>query len=222
MTDTGGMRLLASRRDADVFDLGDGRVLRRHKDGRPATNQADLLRHAASHGYPVPVLYNASGPDLILEKLDGPEMQQVIQPSNLDELATLLADLHRQLHAIPPMPGLRVAFGEPTSLLHLDLHPRNVLMTSRGPVVIDWANAANGPGQADVALMWVIGKTSRIEGPPSVQTFRDRFLDTFLKRASDADFERVLPAVAAWRRRDPNVTDDERAAIDRLLAGWSG
>lgn len=159
------MRLLASGRDADVFDLGDGRVLRRHKDGRPATKQADLLRYAASQGYPVPVLHDASGPDLILEKLDGPEMQQVIQPWNLDAIASLLADLHRRLHAIPPMPGLRTEFGEPTSLLHLDLHPRNVLMTSRGPIVIDWANAANGPGQADVALMWVIesprGSTGR-------------------------------------------------------------
>lgn len=216
------MRLLASGRDADVFDLGDGRVLRRHKNGRPATKQADLLRYAASQGYPVPVLHDASGPDLILEKLDGPEMQQVIRPWNLDAIASLLADLHRRLHAIPPMPGLRTEFGEPTSLLHLDLHPRNVLMTSRGPIVIDWANAANGPGQADVALMWVIGKSSRIDGPLWVRgllgAFRGRFLDTFLRRAADGDFERVLHAVAEWRKRDANVTDDERAAIDRLLA----
>jgi tRNA A-37 threonylcarbamoyl transferase component Bud32 len=216
------MKLLASGRDADVFDLGDGRVLRRHKDGRPATKQAELLRYAASHGYPVPALHDASGPDLVLEKLDGPEMQQVIRPWNLDAIATLLADLHRGLHAIPPMPGLRVEFGEPTSLLHLDLHPRNVLMTSRGPVVIDWANAANGPGQADVALMWVIGKTSRIDGPPSLHAFREQFLGTFLRQAADPGFDRVLPAVAEWRKRDRNVTDDERAAIDKLLATHRG
>src|SRR5688572_25758732 len=74
---TGSMRLLASGRDADVFDLGDGRVLRRHKDGRPATKQAELLTYAASHGYPVPALHDASGADLVLEKLDGPEMQQM-------------------------------------------------------------------------------------------------------------------------------------------------
>lgn len=215
------MRLLASGRDADVFDLGDGRVLRRHKDGRPATKQAELLAYAASHGYPVPVLHDASGADLVLERLDGPEMQQTFRPENIDELATVLAGLHTRLHAIPPMPGLDREFGEPTSLLHLDLHPRNVLMTSRGPVVIDWANAANGPGQADVALMWVIGKTSRIDGDPAerarIGAGRDRFLDTFLREAADEDFERVLPAVAQWRKRDPNVTEEERAAIDGLL-----
>jgi tRNA A-37 threonylcarbamoyl transferase component Bud32 len=168
------------------------------------------------------MLHDASGPDLVLEKLNGPEMQDLLRPWNLGSHARTLADLHRRLHAIPPMPGLDTRFGEPTSLLHLDLHPRNVLMTSRGPVVIDWGNAANGPGQADVALMYVIGKTSRIDGPAWQgivgPLFRDRFLGAFRAGAADADFAQVLPAVAEWRKRDRNVTADERAAVDRLLA----
>jgi hypothetical protein len=216
------MRLLASGRDADVYDLGDGRVLRRHKDGRPATKQADLLRYAAAHGYPVPVLHDASGPDLVLEKLDGPGMQTVLRPWNLGPNARILADLHRRLHQIPPMPGLTTKFGEPRSLLHLDLHPRNVLLTARGPVVIDWANAANGPGEADVALMYVIGKTSTIDGrglmPVMLRALRDRFLDLFVLAAAEPGFAAVLPAVAQWRKRDENVTPTERAALDRLLA----
>jgi Phosphotransferase enzyme family len=216
------MRLLASGRDADVFDLGDGRVLRRHKDGRPATKQADLLRYAAAHGYPVPVLHDASGADLVLEKLDGPEMQATLRPWNLGRNARLLADLHRRLHDIPPMPGLTTIFGEPRSLLHLDLHPRNVLLTSRGPVVIDWANAANGPGEADVALMYVIGKTSTIDGPglmtAMLRLSRDRFLDLFVAAAAEPGFAAVLPAVTEWRKRDENVTPTEQAALDRLLA----
>ena len=216
------VRLIASGRDADVFDLGDGRVLRRHKDGRPATKQADLLRYVAARGYPVPVLYDASGPDLVLERLDGPELQQTMGPRNIGRPARILADLHRRLHEIPPMPGLDSAFGEPRSLLHLDLHPRNVLMTARGPVVIDWANAANGPGQADVALMYVIGKTSRIDGPAwrraLLGMFRDRFLDAFVAAAADGEFAAVLPVVAEWRKQDRNVTPGERAAIDRLVA----
>jgi Ser/Thr protein kinase RdoA (MazF antagonist) len=216
------MRLIASGRDADVFDLGDGRVLRRHKDGRPATKQADLLRYAAAHGYPVPALHDASGADLVLEKLDGPEMQQVLRPWNLGRYARILAGLHRRLHEVPPMPGLEARFGEPQALLHLDLHPRNVLLTSRGPVVIDWANAANGPGQADVALMYVIGKTTQIDGPLAaramLRALRGRFISAFVSSAADAEFARVLPAVAEWRRHDENVTPAERAAIDRLLA----
>ena len=216
------MRLIASGRDADVFDVGDGRVLRRHRDGRPATKQAELLRYAAVHGYPVPALHDASGPDLVIEKIDGPELQQILRPWNLGRVARVLAELHRRLHALPPMPGLETPFGEPRSLLHLDLHPRNVLMASRGPVVIDWANAANGPGQADVALVYVIGKTSPVGGPPIagrlLRLGRDRFLEAFLAGAADEGFGSVLPLVAAFRRRDPNVTPGERAAVDRLLA----
>lgn len=216
------MRLIARGRDADVFDLGDGRVLRRHRDGRPATKQAELLRYVAAHGYPVPTLHDASGPDLVIEKVDGPELQQTVRPWNLGRVARVLAQLHRQLHALPPMPGLESRFGEPRSLLHLDLHPRNVLLAARGPVVIDWANAANGPAQADVALMYLIGKTSRIDGPraarPVLALARDRFLDAFVAGAADGDFASVLPLVAEFRKRDPNVTPDERAAVDRLLA----
>ena len=216
------MRLLASGRDADVFDLGDGRVLRRHKDGRPATKQADLLRYAAAHGYPVPVLLDASGADLVLEKLDGPEMQAALRPWNVGRNARILADLHRRLHEIPPMPGLSTKFGEPRSLLHLDLHPRNVLLTSRGPVVIDWANAANGPAEADVAVMHVIGKTSTIDGPGlmpvMLRALRDRFLDEFVTAGAEPGFAAVLPAVIEWRKRDENVTPTEQAALDRLLA----
>ena len=120
------------------------------------------------------------------------------------------------------MPGLATRFGEPGSLLHLDLHPRNVLLTARGPVVIDWANAANGPGAADVALMYVIGKTSTIDGrgivPLVLRTFRDRFLDAFVAAAAEPGFAAVLPAVARWRKADENVTATERAAVDRLVA----
>ena len=38
-----------------------------------------------------------------------------------------------------------------TSLCHGDFHPDNVVMTGRGPVIIDWATAATGPPEADVA-----------------------------------------------------------------------
>jgi len=190
--------------------------------GGPRRSRPSLIRYAAAHGYPVPALHDASGADLVLEKLDGPEMQTVLRPWNVGRYARILADLHRRLHELPPMPGLATRFGEPRSLLHLDLHPRNVLLTSRGPVVIDWANAANGPGAADVALMYVIGKTSTIDGPgpmPLVlRTLRDRFLDTFVAAAAEPGFAAVLPAVTEWRKRDENVTPAERAELDRLLA----
>ncbi len=41
-------------------------------------------------------------------------------------------------------------------LLHLDLHPGNVILGPSGPVVIDWTNAPVGDPAVDAALTWVI------------------------------------------------------------------
>jgi hypothetical protein len=52
---------------------------------------------------------------------------------------------------VPPVMQRAVA-DAPSSLLHLDLHPFNILIDADGePVVIDWANAARGPAVLDVA-----------------------------------------------------------------------
>jgi aminoglycoside phosphotransferase (APT) family kinase protein len=63
----------------------------------------------------------------------------------------VLADLHTRLHAVA---SRSADSGE--RVLHLDLHPANVLLTARGPVLIDWANARDGPPDLDVALTAVI------------------------------------------------------------------
>jgi hypothetical protein len=47
---------------------------------------------------------------------------------------------------------------------------------------------------------------------------RARFLGAFRDAAADAGFAVVLPAVAAWRKRDRYGTATERATIDRPLA----
>nr|WP_240496840.1 phosphotransferase [Streptomyces torulosus] len=44
----------------------------------------------------------------------------------------------------------------PTRVLHLDLHPENVLLTPDGPRVIDWANAEEGPPGLDWGMSAVI------------------------------------------------------------------
>jgi hypothetical protein len=70
--------------------------------------------------------------------------------------------------------------------------------------------------------MYVIGKTSTIEGPGLeaviIRSLRDRFLDTFVAAAAEPGFAAVLPAVTEWRKRDENVTPTEQAELDRLLA----
>ena len=63
--------------------------------------------------------------------------------------------LHRRLAAVPVgdlvRAGWRPASVRPTSILHLDFHPDNIMLTPDGPVVFDWTNATIGPAAADVA-----------------------------------------------------------------------
>lgn len=60
--------LIAHGRAADVFDLGDGRVLRRYRSvpvDRLVEREAAVMTHLAAHGYPVPRVHDAAGADLI-------------------------------------------------------------------------------------------------------------------------------------------------------------
>ena len=93
-------------------------------------------------------------------------------------------------------------------LIHVDFHPDNVLLSERGPVVIDWANSRSGKPAFDVAMTWVIVATSGgamgvcSRGSPPA------------RRRSRGSAE--LPAAGEFRIADPNVTDAERERVRRL------
>lgn len=221
------MHLIGSGRDADVFALDDRRVLRRYRSGRSAEHEAAVMEHARGAGYPVPEVYDASGPDLILRRVAGRTMADDLRrgPWRMGAHAKLLADLHRRLHAIEAPAGLRAPLGDGTSLLHLDLHPQNVLVSRDGPWVIDWANAARGPAEADVALTFVIvGVVPRARSPLDrvADALRKRFAAEFLIAADLPAVRGMLPRAIAFRAADANVTREEREALrsisDRLIA----
>ncbi|MER5947118.1 phosphotransferase [Streptomyces sp. NPDC001904] len=148
-----GLPLLGSGRTADVYALDDGWVLRRHREGWDTRREAELMTYVHGHGYPVPRVRPVTGPlpgDLVMERLAGPTQAEAAlrgEVSPVDaghELGLLL----RQLHALPPRSAGQV--------LHLDLHPENVIRTPRGPVVIDWANAEEGAPALDWAMSALI------------------------------------------------------------------
>ncbi len=118
---------IAAGREADVFALDDERVLRRYRSAEDVTAETAVMRYAAEHGYPVPRVHAARGPDLILERLNGPTMGEALVAGQLSvpDGAAITADLLRHLHTLP------------RTILHLDLHPENVLLTERGPAVLD-------------------------------------------------------------------------------------
>jgi tRNA A-37 threonylcarbamoyl transferase component Bud32 len=133
------VKLVASGRASEIFDLEDGRVLRRFKGGGDPEREALVMRHAAVHGYPVPCVLEVRGDALVLERIEGPSMLADLRrrPWTFRRRVSVLAELHKQLHEIAAPPGLADADGG-DRLLHLDLHPENVIMSPAGPVVIDW------------------------------------------------------------------------------------
>jgi Ser/Thr protein kinase RdoA (MazF antagonist) len=131
--------LVGAGRACDVYDLGNSRVLRRYRVPFDVQAEADLMRYLDEAGYPVPKVYDADGPDLVMERLDGRDMLAELgrKPWLVRPYGRLLAELHNRLHEIQAPKGLATAFEPGDRVLHLDLHPGNVMLTSRGPVVID-------------------------------------------------------------------------------------
>jgi aminoglycoside phosphotransferase (APT) family kinase protein len=187
------------------------------------------MEYARQHGYPVPAVDELSddGTNLVMERLDGSSMVAVLdkQPWTLKRQGTVLADLHQRLHQIPAPDWLPVApCGSGDRLVHLDLHPLNVMLTSKGPVVIDWANAARGDPAYDVADAWVLFATADAPGNSLERSLaavaRRIFLRNFLGDL-DADAARaVIPAAVGHRLTDRNMTESEKERMRRLSA-WS-
>ncbi len=207
--------LLASGRDADVFEYGPGRVLRRYRRGGDTAHEADVMRHVAAHGFPVPTVLAAGGPDLVLERLHGPTALQALLDGLVGPgfVGAQLADLHRRLHAVPartsPAPGRVV--------VHLDLHPDNVMLTSRGPVVIDWRNAAEGPADLDVALSAVILAQVAVDEAHPLASPAATLLGAFLDRVGGSPLTALDHAVEL-RRHDPALDPGERERLDAAAA----
>lgn len=215
--------LIGRGRDADVYASGPGRVLRRYRRPHATLDEAAVMRHVREQGYPAPEVFEVSGPDITMERADGPTMLADLsrRPWRLASHARLLAQLHQRLHVIPAPDWFPEKLGGGPSVVHFDLHPDNVVLTRRGPVVIDWTNGGRGPGAADVAQTWVIMATSVIPGGRWRRNvlggFRELFVRRFLRHF---DVEQVRPhlrGVAAHRMSDRNVLDEERETIERLL-----
>jgi aminoglycoside phosphotransferase (APT) family kinase protein len=218
-------RLVGTGRAADVYALDDQRVLRRYRTGHNAEHEAAAMRYLREAGYPVPEVYDASGPDLVMQRLDGHDMLADLQkwPWLVHRHAATLARLHDQLHAIAAPPSWRaVAIGTGDRCLHLDLHPGNVMLTGTGPVVIDWSNVAAGQPAADVALTWLIIATSEVDDLSlplrlALSTIRRRFLARFLARAAH-DPGGCMAEAARYRMRDPNVRPAEAEKLKVIEA----
>jgi aminoglycoside phosphotransferase (APT) family kinase protein len=219
-------RLLASGRDSDIFAYAPGLVLRRSRQGRSMEAEARVMEFVRQHQYPVPAIEELSrdGTELVMEHIEGPSMVAAMErrPWSVRRQARVLADLHRQLHDLPAPDFLRAApVGAGDRMLHLDLHPLNVMIGPRGPVVIDWPNACAGDPAVDVALTWALSAAGEV--PASgirgslVALLRTSFVNAFLGACDRRSAEGQLKAVIEWKMTDPNMSESENRGMRALL-----
>ncbi|MGF1660877.1 MAG: phosphotransferase [Kineosporiaceae bacterium] len=208
-----GLELLATGRSANVYRVDESTVLRRYRDGTDVTAEADLMRHLGGAGFPVPAVFGARGTELLMERLTGPTLLERLVAGRMDgrHAVDLLVDLHHRLHSVPLPAGLPGA--DPgDAILHLDLHPANIIMSERGPVVIDWRDAAPGPADLDQAMSALVMASVALDPANPWAALAQAFLQGFCARIGEVP-PALLDAAAARRLQDPGISPDDAAEI---------
>ncbi len=191
-------------------------------------------------------------PGIIYERVDGPSMLRLLiaEPERIEHFADIFAKLHAQMHSLEsselpsqrqqlerkihnarPLPdsrknaALRVLQRLPDSsaVCHGDFHPDNILMSSRGPVIIDWNDATRGNPHADIArTLLLLQQDNPLQqasmGREQISSMRSSFIDTYLKsytKTRPASLEKIeswrLPVAAA--RLSEGIKEQEKQLL---------
>ena len=226
--DEGPGPLLTSGVSADVYALSETQVLRRYRSGRDAGPEAELMRYALAHDFPVPKAVHVGGGDLVLERLHGPTLLQALAAgfTSLHEGARIMADLHRRLHLIPAPKGWtspgpsdwpHVTGGD--VVVHLDLHPGNIVLSEAHgcPMLVDWANARAGTAALDVAISALILAEVAVDAGGEYSEAARVLLAAFLADMH-IDVRPVLRDAAVLRSQDPGLVAGERELLGEAVA----
>lgn len=197
---------------------------------------------------------------LVFERVDGPTLLQVMKsrPWRMVGLARQLAEVQARLHQqrVVGLPdardGLRFAIrrvdvlsdGQKqqlerviddlpagAALCHYDLHPEQVVMSARGPLVLDWMTAKQGHPAGDVArtqLLLGVGTPSDMAWVTRlfVKVARGVLLRAYLRAYYSAN-PAVSPAdVAAWSlptcaaRLAEGIVEERDGLLERVANGF--
>lgn len=192
---------------------------------------------------------------IIFERVKGITLTRMIEPNkeSLAKYAKLLAELQTEVnsHRVNITPNLnkeltnKIGFirkigadkrnkiiemlnglPEDNAICHYDFHPDNVIMSQRGPVIIDWANVLVGNALADAARTSLILKSHAV--PPGEYPywlddrmgrlyFHDIYLNEYLRlnNIDAVDLEPwAIPMAAA--RLGEEIPEEEQQLMDLI------
>ena len=116
------LKKIAEGREAEIFEYGDGRVLRLFRPGsslEDARTQAAILQAAADAGVRVPAVHGVETVEgrhgIILERIDGDDLFEIVarSPWRLFSISSLTARLQADMHARtapPALPSIRDSY----------------------------------------------------------------------------------------------------------------
>ena len=197
---------------------------------------------------------------IVFERVEGPIMSKAVasKPWRLSHYASMMAELHARMHScqIPGLPSQREylktiirdrislpvhmkktllelleQLSDGNALCHLDFHPDNIIVSSQGPVIIDWVTAGSGNPLADVARTSLILRVGVAPGVGPVlrrlMILAASFLNSiYLKRYgqvalfSPEEMNKWLPLVASARLAE-TIPGEKRALLEIIKAGLS-
>jgi uncharacterized protein (TIGR02172 family) len=169
---------------------------------------------------------------VVYERIEGPSLLNELarKPWKTVQYARLLANLHVQVHEVTAPTNLETqrdwarggipeteklsknlqerilhlldSMPDGNQLCHGDFHPGNIIVTHRGPVIIDWMTASKGVAWGDIARTSIILEAAKApEGTPMrwlLEWVRKLFLTVYLKT-----YFQLRPdekrSFAAWR-----------------------
>jgi uncharacterized protein (TIGR02172 family) len=173
---------------------------------------------------------------IIFEHVAGVSMYRHVRakPWLLFQAARRLADLHAQLHrcvAPPELPSQRerIANGidasqivseqgkqaarqrlaelpDGTAVCHGDFHPENIILTERGPIIVDWGSATRGDALGDVAC------TLRLMRSATLPAWEPRYMHLLLKISRKALHRSYL---AHYLRLNPGTIEQVESGGSR-------
>jgi aminoglycoside phosphotransferase (APT) family kinase protein len=145
--------------------------------------------------------------------------QRELLPTVIRRMVTLPPDLKEAtLKAFDEMP-------DGDRLCHGDFHPYNVMMSPRGPVVIDWNNCHIGNPLEDVARSALMLSGVSLSQPSyrsHIGQFSQAYLDRYfeLRPGDREELDAWRPIVAAVRLSD-NIPELQQWLLEQIRIGLS-